>query len=51
VVIARSFATSAPLGGRAQADAAARESRERFQTSIETLSDPLVSLGPLRDHR
>lgn len=34
---------------RAQADAAARESRERFQASIETLSDPLVSLRPLRD--
>jgi DNA-binding NtrC family response regulator len=34
---------------REQADAAARESRERFQTSIETLSDPLVSLRPLRD--
>jgi hypothetical protein len=34
---------------RAQADAPARESRERFQTSIETRSDPLVSLRPLRD--
>jgi hypothetical protein len=34
---------------RAQADAAARESRERFQASIETLSDPFVSVGPLRD--
>jgi hypothetical protein len=35
---------------RAHADAAARESREGFQTSIETLSDPLVSLGQLGDH-
>jgi hypothetical protein len=34
---------------RAQADAAARESRERFQTSIETLIDPFASLRPLRD--
>lgn len=34
---------------RAQADAADRESRERFQASIETLSDPLVSVRPLRD--
>jgi hypothetical protein len=34
---------------RAQADAAARESRERFQRSTQTRSDPLVSLRPLRD--
>jgi hypothetical protein len=34
---------------RVQADAAARESRERFRRSIETLIDPVVSLRPLRD--
>jgi hypothetical protein len=34
---------------RVQADAAPRDSRERVQTSIETLIDPFVSLRPLRD--
>jgi two-component system cell cycle sensor histidine kinase/response regulator CckA len=33
---------------RAQAYPAARESRERFQTSIEMLSDPLVSSATRR---
>ena len=34
---------------RAQPDAA-RASRERFRTSIETRTDPFASLRPLRDH-
>jgi DNA-binding NarL/FixJ family response regulator len=34
---------------RAQADAEARERRQRFQASIDTLIDPFVSLRPLRD--
>jgi hypothetical protein len=33
----------------ARADAAACESRERFQASIETVSGPFVSVRPLRD--
>jgi hypothetical protein len=49
VVVARCLRQRAAWRMRARADEAARESRERFQASIETLSDPFVSVRPLRD--
>jgi hypothetical protein len=50
VVVARCFRHQhAARRTQVHADAAARESREGFQTSIEALSDPPVPPGPLRD--